>query len=323
MSDSEQLLAPSLRRAAAMVLRQRKTALVEATRAAVREHVPLSIRIERKRLERYPCWLAEHAEMATARTTPKDRAAYIHLLASKTSPLQRGTGYGGAKQQAKEANVRRVAGLINGVRIGPGQVFSYHHVVGRPSLLRGFAPGPELREGKLSIGVGGGACQVTNMLFQLGLLSGLEVVERHRHGLDLFPDVGRNVPFGCGATVFYNMADLRLRNPHPRAIVWRLQVRDGQLIGALVSPSPPTDAYEVFETLHRFTQQGTCWQRENRIVRRTLPRDGVPCVDEEVVHNIATTAYTPQCLDAPKHDLRSEPVTWLPASDALRATDAV
>ncbi len=321
MSDSRKLLAPSLRRAAALVLRERRTALVEAARGAVREHVPLSIRIERKRLERYPAWLAERAEMATTVTSAAERSGFAHVLSSKMSPMKRGNGYEAAKQRAKETNVRLVAGWLNGVRIEPGQVFSYHHVVGRPSLLRGFAPGPELREGKLSVGVGGGACQVTNMLFQLGLLAGLEVVERHRHGLDLFPDVGRNVPFGCGATVFYNMADLRLRNIHSHAVVWRLEIQDGVLVGAVLSPVVPDAKYEVFESLHRFTKHGETWRRENRIVRRRLPSNGVAS-DEEVVHNIATTAYTPASLDAPKHDLRSEPVEWIPQRDVLRAIDA-
>lgn len=322
MSDSRQLVAPSLPRAAALVLRERRAALVEATRVAVRKHVPLPIRIERKRLERYPSWVAERDEMATGRVTASGRAAFAHLLASKTSPMLRGAGYGGATQRAKETNVRRVVGLVNGVVVEPGQVFSYHHVVGRPSLLRGFAAGPELREGVLALGVGGGACQVTNLLFQLGLLSGLEVVERHRHGLDLFPDVGRNVPFGCGATVFYNMADLRLRNPHPHSVVWRLQVEAGQLIGALVSVSPHAAEYEVVETLHQFTRQGDTWQRENRIMRRTVPRDGSPAREQEVVHNVATTAYTPECVHAPKHRLCSDPVAWEPARDSLRLTDA-
>jgi vancomycin resistance protein VanW len=286
-------------------------ALMDSARNAVRAVVPLAIRIERKRFERVPSWLFERSEVARRTTSAAERGSFGHVLASKESPLKRGDGYERYVQRAKETNVRRVAKLINGVLIEPGQLFSYHHVVGRPSVLRGFAAGPELREGKLALGVGGGACQVSNMLFQLGLISGLEVVERHRHGLDLFPDVGRDVPFGCGATVFYNMADLRLRNPYRFPVVWRLTVGRGALLGALLSPVGLSEPVEVFETLHRFVQRDGEWWRENRIARRA------GTVTEEVVHNLARTAYTPDAVSAPHQRLQSDDVRWHPASDRL------
>ena len=225
--------------------------------------------------------------------------------------MQRGDGYERPIQRAKEANVRRVSGLLNGIRVEPGQLLSYHHVIGRPSLLRGFAPGPELREGKLALGVGGGACQVTNMLFQLGLLAGLDVVERHRHGLDLFPDVGRDVPFGCGATVFYNMADLRLRNPHPFPIVLRFRVAGRDLLGALLAKESLLEPIEVFESFHRFVERSGEWWRENGIMRRVGARE------EEIVHNLAKTAYTPCAVRAPHQRLGSDGLQWDAANDLL------
>lgn len=308
-------LVPS--RTAALALRERRDALVRVTKQLARDRVPLPIRIERKRLQRLPSWLLERGKMATDMTSPAERRRFVAAVATKVSPMRRGAGYPGPRQRAKEINVTRVAGLLNGVVISPGQVFSYHHVVGRPSILRGFALGPELREGKLSMGAGGGACQVTNMLFQLGLLAGLQVVERHRHGLDLFPDVGRTVPFGCGATVFYNMADLRLRNPHPVDVVFRLTTHNKQLIGALLTPRPLDTAYAVFESDHRFYQRDNVWFRENRIVRRASPRDGGSAYEEEVVHNLATTDYQPSDLARPALTLESDPVHWDATQDAL------
>ena len=307
MADSRELVARSV----ALAVRQTAGALMEGARGVVREYVPLPVRIERKRLERVPSWVLERSLVARRKTSRQERALYESALSTKRSPLQRGVGYEGAVQRAKENNVRRVAGLLSGVVVEPGQLFSYHHVVGRPSLLRGFAAGPELREGELALGVGGGACQVTNMLFQLGLLAGLEVVERHRHGLDLFPDVGRAVPFGCGATVFYNMADLRLRNPHLFPVVLRFCVQDRHLLGALLAPMTLAEPVEVFETLHRFVERDGAWWRENRIVRRTGDRD------EEVVHNLARTAYTPDAVRAPHRRLCSDGLTWDATRDLL------
>ena len=298
-------------RETALVLRDRRDALVRVARSAVRDHVPLPVRIERKRAVRYPAFLLERKSVARELTEASDRRAFRHALATRASPMKRGSGYDAVVQRGKEINVRRVVRALNGLRIEPGQLFSYHHVVGRPSVLRGFAPGPELREGRLALGVGGGACQVTNMLLQLGLLGGFEVVERHRHGLDLFPDTGRDVPFGCGATVFYNMADLRLRNPHPFPAVWRLLIRDGVLLGALVAPEPLADPISVFETVHRFVERDDGWWRENRVVREAGGRR------EEVLHNVARTAYTPAEVSAPRQHLRSAGLRWDARSDDL------
>jgi vancomycin resistance protein VanW len=73
-------------------------------------------------------------------------------------------------------------------------------------------PALEFRDGETVTAVGGGLCQLANLLVLLGIEAGMEILERHRHSLDLFPDADRTAPFGCGATVFYNYVDLRLRN---------------------------------------------------------------------------------------------------------------
>ncbi len=43
----------------------------------------------------------------------------------------------------------------------------------------------------------------------------LTVIERHRHGYDVFPDSNRTQPFGSGASCFYPHGDLMIRNDTP------------------------------------------------------------------------------------------------------------
>src|SRR5260370_34676795 len=100
----------------------------------------------------------------------------------------------------------------------------------------------------------------------------MKVVERHRHGLDLFPDHQRTVPFGCGATVFYNYADLRFENPLPQPVLLRCRIERRCLVGQLLTVDDPGWTVEVYEVGHRFFQEGDMRMRENRIRRRfTLP----------------------------------------------------
>jgi vancomycin resistance protein VanW len=246
-------------------------------------------RVELARLRRLPAWLAEAPRMARARGGDDFDAP----IARHGSPLRRaGTTCDPRLQAGKEQNVAVAAARLDRVIIRPGQTLSYHHLVGRPSRSRGFLPGLELHDGRPAEGVGGGACQVANLLYYLALIGGMNVTERHRHSLDLFPDAGRRVPFGCGATVFYNWADLRFVNPLDVPVVLRLGVHAGEIVGELWAPVDPGFRAEVYQVDHRFFERdGAIW-RENRVRRRIVrTRDGQALVDHEVAHNLGRVAY--------------------------------
>lgn len=234
----------------------------------------------------------EHAKMATQCTVSELK--YSKTIAARHSPLRRKGSVVNEKLQAgKEQNIRRVLSALNETRIESEQVFSYHHLVGRPSYRRGFAEGPELHDLKMASGVGGGACQVTNMIYQLALLSGLEIVERHRHSRDLYPDNGRTVPFGCGATVFYNRSDLRFRNTLSQPISIQLEIHEGFLQGKIMSAFEANFSVEVFDKNHRFFIKRGKWYRENEIWRRVFDMEGA-IIDEHLIDtNLALTLYIP------------------------------
>jgi vancomycin resistance protein VanW len=258
----------------------------------LRRVLPYAVRVEVARVRRWPAWVLEWRSIARLRGDVNDSP---FVLSAHASPLRRdGQVHDEALQRGKERNVARAAGLLDGLVIAPGQTFSYHHAVGRPSRLRGFVVGLELRDGRPARGVGGGCCQVSNLLYWLALTGGLKITERHRHALDLFPDEGRAVPFGCGATVFYNYADLRFENVLPSPIVLSIRVDGARLHGALLAERDPGWRAEVTEHDHRFRRDGSGgWIRENRIRRRIRTRDGVTLLDEEVAHNVARVLYEP------------------------------
>ena len=118
-------------------------------------------------------------------------------------------------QDLKVQNLRRAAEELDGLSLAPGQTFSYWRQVGRPSVRRGFTTGMLISGGKVTEDQGGGLCQMANLLYWMALHSPLTVSEHHHHSLDLFPDSGRVLPFGSGASVFYNYLDLQLRNDTP------------------------------------------------------------------------------------------------------------
>ena len=85
-------------------------------------------------------------------------------------------------QQNKVINLKLAAPKIHGILIRPGEIFSYWRLIGKPSRMKGYVKGMVLQDGSVSAGIGGGLCQLSNLIFWMAAHSPLTIVERHRHG---------------------------------------------------------------------------------------------------------------------------------------------
>ncbi len=258
-------------------------------RARARQTLPLAWRIALRRLPAIVGHVAQRFEGGPPRA--RDRSAWGYLQAERTSPLRRpGAAYEPRLQRAKEANVRRAVAALDGAVVAPGELFSWHRYVGPPLRVRGFCAGPELHGDALGTGTGGGVCQVSNLVYYLALHCGAQIVERHRHHLDLFPDANRDVPFGCGATVFYPRRDLRFINALNQPLLLALEVRGGSLCGQVRLLEDPGRTWDVVETDHRFVRRAQGVWRENRLIRRETGPDGT-VRNERIADNRARVTY--------------------------------
>lgn len=121
-------------------------------------------------------------------------------------------------------NLSKAAGIINGTVLQPGQIFSYNNRVGPRTLETGFRDAPVIVGNTLEPGLGGGICQVSSTLYNAVLLAGLEIVERHNHGLAV-----SYVPLGMDATVAYGFLDFRFKNNTDYPIYIRAVAGAGKL----------------------------------------------------------------------------------------------
>jgi vancomycin resistance protein VanW len=120
--------------------------------------------------------------------------------------------------EGKLHNLQLAVAMVDGVTIAPGEALSVWALIGRPTAKRGFAVGRAIRADEETGDVGGGLCQLSGLLYELGLRAGLEVIERHPHSRDLYQrEEDRFTPLGLDATVVWPWKDLRLRNrqDHP------------------------------------------------------------------------------------------------------------
>ena len=232
------------------------------------------------------------------RTSPVEVAPCL-VVRHATPVVRHLAGVDLALQRSKATNLRLAAARLDGLLLRPGQRLSFWRRVGPPTARRGFVDGLVLDDGRLVAGVGGGLCQLTNLIYWMTLHTPLDVVERWRHTYDVFPDVGRTQPFGTGATCAYPSLDLQIENRTPYA--YRLAVGltaddldDASLAGSWSCEVAPTVRYQVYEAAQLMTNDAPgVFTRHNTIRRRVLGPDGAVLDDEPVTENHARLRYQP------------------------------
>lgn len=199
-------------------------------------------------------------------------------------------------QLNKIDNLKIVIQKIDGIKIYPGETFSFYKLVGKPTSKRGFKSGMELSRGYARSGIGGGICQASNLIYWLILHSPLEVVERHHHSFDPFPDQGRILPFASGATVMYNYLDLRIKNNTPYTFQLKLWLDKKCLNGDLRCSHRLRYSYSVYEEKHRFEQKNGKFFRSNELWRTVIDKEngGITVSHEFLVSNYAEVKYIPE-----------------------------
>lgn len=203
-------------------------------------------------------------------------------------------------QRNKIINLKIAAQRVDGVIIKPGEVFSYWRLIGKPTRRKGYVDGMVLHNGTFEAGVGGGLCQLSNLIFWMTLHTPLTIVERHRHGYDVFPDSNRTQPFGSGATCFYPHGDLMIRNDTAETFQLAVRVGGAYLEGGWYSSSSPEYRYEIVERNHEMkTEYWGGYSRHNELYQQKYDASGSLLEEHLVVKNAAIMMYAPFLPETP------------------------
>ncbi|MGI8701678.1 MAG: VanW family protein [Nocardioidaceae bacterium] len=198
-------------------------------------------------------------------------------------------------QHNKVTNLRLAASKVDGILVRPGETFSFNKVVGNCTRRRGYVSGMKLSNGEAVPGVGGGLCQLANLIHWMVLHSSLTVTERSEHSFDPFPDNGRVLPWGTGCSIVYNYVDLQFRNDTASTFQLRVSVGAKYLEGELRASDAQTTSYKVYSQNERFYRLGGEYFRANQIWRTVIDRRTGNRLGEELVRsNCALVKYVPQ-----------------------------
>ncbi|MBQ8192727.1 MAG: VanW family protein [Bacilli bacterium] len=183
----------------------------------------------------------------------------------------------------KKTNLEIASNKINRIIIKPGEIFSFWYLVGKPSGKKGYKEGLVISKNGFVNGVGGGLCQLANMIHYLVLNSPLEVVEIHHHSDALFPDERRRVPFGTGTSVFYNYLDYRFKNNTTDDIQLLLWVDDDVLCGELRGNIEFPYRYRLEEVNHHFKKENYKFYRNSQVYKITIDRKTNKEINRELI----------------------------------------
>ncbi|MDP4147751.1 MAG: VanW family protein, partial [Bacillota bacterium] len=232
------------------------------------------------RLKRYKDWFIGNKKYAVT----KDNNLLEHLIFNhRTILLRELKDVDMWLQNNKVNNLKIASKKLNKVIIKPGETFSYWRLLGNTTKRKGYVDGMVLHYGKVKTGVGGGLCQLSNLIYWMTLHSPLTVTERYRHSYDVFPDSNRRQPFGSGATCAYNYLDLQIKNETKNVYQLVVYLTDTHLVGEWRSDVSSIQTYEVYEQDHLITfEYWGGYVRHNRIHRKVFNKSKVQIDDEFV-----------------------------------------
>ena len=207
-------------------------------------------------------------------------------------------------QENKVTNLKLACEKLNSITLKPGETFSFWRLVGKPTKARGFLEGMVLSNGSITTGIGGGLCQLSNLIYWMTLYTPLTVTERWRHTHDVFPDANRTQPFGSGATIVYNYIDLQIKNKTSHEYQLKVRVGDKYLEGEWRSAQSCPFKYKVYESKHYISQEWWGgYMRHNIIRRKIFDASNNEISDEVVTENHAIMMYEPLLSEGMKSNI--------------------
>ena len=196
-------------------------------------------------------------------------------------------------QENKATNLALAVQHIDGLLIRPGETFSVWKQVGRTTQRKGYKEGLTIAKGQPSQGIGGGLCQLSNLIHWLVLHSDLTITEHHHHdGLDLFPDYGRQIPFGTGTSISYNYIDYRVRNDTTNTYQLRLHVDGEYLCGELHAAETLPHTFHIHAENEYFSREQGVVYRNGQVYRDIIDRTTGQVLDSQLIRtNHARVMY--------------------------------
>ncbi|MFG1957372.1 VanW family protein [Nonomuraea sp. NPDC049028] len=111
-------------------------------------------------------------------------------------------------------NIHRIADIVDGYVVKPGETFSLNGLVGKRDKARGFVEAPMILNNRFVNDVGGGVSQFATTMFNAVFFGGFQDVQHTPHQYYI-----SRYPAGRESTVSFPQPDFRWRNDSPYGVL--------------------------------------------------------------------------------------------------------
>lgn len=170
--------------------------------------------------------------------------------------------------QGRVTNIHRIADIVRGLYLLPGDSVSLNEYVGQRTREKGFVAAGAIRSGRLEDEVGGGVSQFATTIFNAAFFSGLDIPVYQAHSLYF-----SRYPFGREATISHPAPDLVLHNVTDYPVLIWTSYTDTSITVEMYS----TPNVTVEELGQRVARWGRCTHVETD--RQRTFADGTVLVD--------------------------------------------
>jgi vancomycin resistance protein YoaR len=163
-----------------------------------------------------------------------------------------------AAGEPRVTNIHRMADIVRGTVVEPGETFSINEVVGERTTANGFVAAGAISQGQHVEEIGGGVSQFATTTFNAAYFGGYDITEYQAHS-----EWFNRYPPGREATMGYPSPDLKFENDSDHGILVWTSYTDTSLTVTLYStPYATAEQTNLTETM-----QGQC-----RVVETTRTR---------------------------------------------------
>ncbi len=123
--------------------------------------------------------------------------------------------------ESRVTNIHRMADIVDGVVIEPGETFSLNGYVGDRTTAKGFVGGGAILDGEYVEQIGGGVSQFTTTMYNAAYFGGYDIVDHKAHSYYI-----SRYPEGREATLNFPTVDLKVANTSPHGILVKTSYSD-------------------------------------------------------------------------------------------------
>jgi vancomycin resistance protein YoaR len=189
--------------------------------------------------------------------------------------------------ESRVTNIHRIADLVRGSYILPGETLSINELVGPRTVAGGFVRAGAIRQGHMVLEVGGGVSQFITTTFNAAYFAGLDFDEYRSHSIYF-----SRYPYGREATLGIPAPDLILNNTTDYPVLVWPSYDDTSVTVRIYS----TKSIDVEELGQRRSSAGACTHVETdrqrtyedgRVVVDTIvadyrPAEGIDCAGRAI-----------------------------------------